>query len=54
VVYEAQEGTISEGAGKVWLYVEPDGDVLPTQGQSEKVLGNLLRDEWTKIMMKAE
>jgi organic radical activating enzyme len=49
VVYEAQEGTIPEGAGKVWLYVEPDGDVLPSQGQSEKVLGNLLRDEWKVI-----
>ncbi len=21
-----------EGAGKAWLYVEPDGDVLPAQG----------------------
>jgi MoaA/NifB/PqqE/SkfB family radical SAM enzyme len=54
VVYEAQEGTIPEGAGKAWLYVEPDGDVLPSQGQSEKVLGNLLRDDWTKIRMKDE
>lgn len=49
VVYEPQEGTIPEGAGKAWLYVEPDGDVLPTQGHSEKVLGNLLRDEWKTI-----
>lgn len=49
VVYEAQESTIPEGAGKVWLYVEPDGDVLPSQGNSEKVLGNLLRDEWKQI-----
>ncbi|MGE5777242.1 MAG: radical SAM protein, partial [Chloroflexota bacterium] len=54
VVYEAQEGTIPEGAGKAWLYVEPDGDVLPSQGQSKKVLGNLLRDEWTKIMRNEE
>ncbi|MBN2115967.1 MAG: radical SAM protein [Anaerolineales bacterium] len=54
VVYEAQEGTIPEGAGKAWLYVEPDGDVLPTQGHSEKVLGNLLRDEWTKVMKNEE
>lgn len=49
VVYEAHENTIPEGAGKAWLYVEPDGDVLPTQGNSEKVLGNLLRDDWTKL-----
>jgi len=49
VVYEAQENTIPEGAGKAWLYVEPDGDVLPSQGSSDKVLGNLLHDEWQKI-----
>jgi len=49
VVYEAHENTIPEGAGKAWLYVEPDGDVLPTQGNLDKVLGNLLRDEWKQI-----
>lgn len=49
VVYEARESAIHEGAGRVWLYVEPDGDVLPAQGSSEKVLGNLLRDEWKTI-----
>ena len=49
VVYEAQEATIPEGAGKTWLYVEPDGDVLPSQGYSDKVLGNILRDEWKQI-----
>jgi hypothetical protein len=49
VVYEAQEPTIPEGAGKAWLYVEPDGDVLPSQGSSKNVLGNLLRDEWKQI-----
>ena len=37
-----------EGAGKVWLYVEPDGDVLPAQGVN-KVLGNMLTDPWKKI-----
>ena len=37
-----------EGAGRAWLYVEPDGDVLPSQGVP-KVLGNLLRDPWEKI-----
>ncbi|MGB8982319.1 MAG: PqqD family peptide modification chaperone [Anaerolineales bacterium] len=49
VMYEAQESAIPEGAGKAWLYVEPDGDVLPTQGSSEKVLGNVLRDDWKTI-----
>jgi organic radical activating enzyme len=49
VVYEAQETTSREGVGKAWLYVEPDGDVLPSQGSSEKVLGNLLWDEWKQI-----
>ncbi len=37
-----------EGAGKAWLYVEPDGDVLPAQGQT-RVLGNLLTEPWEKI-----
>jgi len=36
------------GAGRAWLYVEPDGDVLPAQGVT-KVLGNLLTDPWEKI-----
>jgi len=49
VMYEAQENAIPEGAGKAWLYVEPDGDVLPSQGSSEKVLGNVLRDDWKTI-----
>ncbi|HSK88128.1 MAG TPA: PqqD family peptide modification chaperone [Anaerolineales bacterium] len=49
VVYETQESAIPEGAGKAWLYVEPDGDVLPAQGYAGQVLGNLLRDEWVKI-----
>ncbi|MGD0707668.1 MAG: radical SAM protein [Anaerolineaceae bacterium] len=37
-----------KGAGKAWLYIEPDGDVLPTQGELT-VLGNLLNDPWDKI-----
>ena len=49
VVYEAKEAAIPEGAGKAWLYVEPDGDVLPAQGSSESLLGNLLRDDWKTI-----
>jgi MoaA/NifB/PqqE/SkfB family radical SAM enzyme len=37
-----------EGAGKAWLYVEPDGDVLPGQG-IPTVLGNFLSDPWEEI-----
>jgi organic radical activating enzyme len=39
---------MDEGAGKTWLYVEPDGDVLPAQGIN-RVMGNILRDPWSKI-----
>jgi MoaA/NifB/PqqE/SkfB family radical SAM enzyme len=49
VVYEAAEFTVPDGAGKAWLYVEPDGDVLPSQGSSANILGNLQRDDWNKI-----
>jgi organic radical activating enzyme len=38
----------SVGAGQAWLYVEPDGDVLPAQG-SDRKLGNLLSDPWSDI-----
>ena len=50
VAFELAEGgqKVPEGAGKAWLYVEPDGDVLPAQGVN-KVLGNLLSDPWRKI-----
>jgi hypothetical protein len=37
-----------EGGGRAWLYVEPDGDVLPTQGV-DRILGNVLRDSWADI-----
>lgn len=40
-----------EGAGKAWLYVEPDGDVLIGQGLP-RVLGNLLVDPWESIWSK--
>ena len=50
VALELAEGKqkTPQGAGKAWLYVEPDGDVLPAQGVN-KVLGNLLTDPWRKI-----
>jgi len=45
---EAEEIDIPEGSGRAWLYVEPDGDVLPAQGIN-KVLGNVLTDTWEQI-----
>ncbi len=44
---------IPQGAGKAWLYVEPDGDVLPTQGVTT-VLGNMLTGSWDAIWQKAQ
>ncbi len=43
---------VHQGAGRAWLYIEPDGDVLPTQGVNQ-VLGNILRDPWDQIWDKA-
>ncbi len=48
---EGSENT-SNGAGLGWLYVEPDGDVLPTQGINV-VLGNFLKNTWDEIWTKA-
>lgn len=45
----AEEQEAPEGAGKAWLYVEPDGDVLPAQGLYDQVLGNMLTDDWEQI-----
>ena len=45
---ETIEDDVPDGAGKAWLYIEPDGDVLPAQGIN-KVLGNLLKDDWKDI-----
>jgi organic radical activating enzyme len=47
VAFETGDAQI-EGAGRAWLYVEPDGDVLAGQG-NPKVLGNFLNDPWEKI-----
>ena len=49
VSQETIEDGVPSGAGKAWLYVEPDGDVLPTQGEANQILGNFLRDPWEKI-----
>ncbi|MBL7162129.1 MAG: radical SAM protein [Anaerolineales bacterium] len=48
IALETVEDEPPQGAGRAWLYVEPDGDVLPAQGVNQ-VLGNLLRDDWEKI-----
>jgi len=48
IALETEEDEHPEGAGRAWLYVEPDGDVLPTQGVNQ-VLGNLLEDDWKEI-----
>jgi hypothetical protein len=48
VAMETQTDNLPAGGGHDWLYVEPDGDVLPAQGINQ-VLGNILRDPWEKI-----
>ena len=50
---EAAVQPLPSGAGRAWLYVEPDGDVLPAQGIN-RPLGNLFRDDWETIWRKAE
>ncbi len=52
VSLEAEEETpLPDGAGRAWLYVEPDGDVLVSQGYPD-VMGNILTDTWDKIWEK--
>ena len=41
-----------DGSGHGWMYVEPDGDVLRSQGFTD-MLGNLLNDDWEAIHQKA-
>ena len=54
VALENTDGdTLANGAGRAWLYVEPDGDVLPAQGMAGKVLGNLAADPWEAIWNNA-
>lgn len=48
-----QTEEVLPGAGRAWLYVEPDGDVLPAQGKNQ-VLGNLLNEDWDAIWEKAK
>lgn len=53
VALELAEETALSGAGKAWLYVEPDGDVLPAQGMAHTLLGNLLTDSWEQLKLVA-
>jgi organic radical activating enzyme len=52
VALETAEDETPSGAGKAWLYIEPDGDVLPAQGMADTILGNFLKDPWEKIYKK--
>lgn len=49
---QAENAEPPEGAGNAWLYVEPDGDVLPAQGLYDQILGNILTDPWEQIWKK--
>jgi len=48
IALETIDEGLEEGAGKAWLYIEPDGDILPAQGINQ-VLGNLVSDNWEEI-----
>lgn len=52
VALETAQDDVPSGAGRSWLYVEPDGDVLPAQGMADQVLGNFLRDSWETIYLR--
>jgi hypothetical protein len=54
VALATQADEVPSGAGRTWLYVEPDGDVLPAQGMMDQLLGNILRDEWARIYPQRE
>ncbi len=52
VSLEMENGeTPPEGGGQAWVYVEPDGDVLPTQGDLT-LMGNLLDNSWENVWAK--
>lgn len=53
VKFELEDAQIpTNGAGSSWLYIEPDGDVLPGQG-IRTVLGNFVSDPFETIWSKA-
>ena len=51
IALETMADNQPDGAGRAWLYVEPDGDVLPAQGINQ-VQGNMLREPWSVIWEK--
>jgi organic radical activating enzyme len=53
VELELSDTDYPEGAGRAWLYVEPDGDVLPAQ-DTKPVLGNLINDSWETVWGQAK
>lgn len=53
VTLETKLDHAPSGAGRAWLYLEPDGDVLPGQGIS-RYLGNFLSDSWETIWSAAK
>jgi organic radical activating enzyme len=48
IALETQIENVPSGAKHDWLYIEPDGDVLPAQGINQ-VLGNILSDPWDTL-----
>jgi MoaA/NifB/PqqE/SkfB family radical SAM enzyme len=50
---EADADLPPDQAARQLLYVEPDGDVLPTQGY-DVVLGNMLQDDWEALWENPE
>ena len=50
---EVEGNLIPAGAGRAWMYVEPDGDVLPTQGLN-RILGNFLSDSWKELWQRED
>ena len=46
----ATEETLS-GAGRAWVYLEPDGDLKPAQSDP-RLLGNFLREPWESLQAR--
>ncbi len=51
VALETAEDHPVEGAGKAWLYLEPDGDLKPSQADP-RLLGNFLREPWEALQSR--
>jgi hypothetical protein len=48
VALETEEDHPPTGSGHAWLYIAPDGEVFPEQG-NDHMLGNILSDSWEKL-----